>query len=146
MKKKIPKKKKIDTLEFFSEIQDKSDAKIKGYIDIQRAKTDEDMKRYIGAVSEDFQSKVAVVAEQYVDISKKLDSHTEMIGKLVVDMTTVKQTLHSHTEMIGSVMTDVSTIKANVEFLKGGLKKKVDYDEFLALERRLSVVEAQIHK
>ncbi len=46
--------------------------------------------------------------------------------------------------MIGKLMVNVEVIKNNVEFLKGGLKKKVDYDEFLALERRLSLVESKI--
>ena len=103
-----------------------------------------DIKRHMSALSEDFQGQVQVIAEQYSDITKKLDSHTEMIGRLTVDMTTVKNTLQSHTEMIGSLMTDVTTIKSNVEFLKGGLKKKVDYDEFLALERRMSLLESKM--
>ena len=122
MKKKISRKKKVDTLKFFSDLHEKSDAKIKGYIDIQRGKTDEDIKRYIGAVSEDFQGKVTVVAEQYGTIVKKLDSHTEMIGKLAVDM---------------------EIVKTNVEFMKDSLKKKVDYDEFIALERRVHSLEGK---
>ena len=95
-------------------------------------KSDADIKRYTGALSEEFQGRVQVIAEQYSDIKRTLGDHSK--------------TLTSHTEMIGILMIDVSTIKANVEFLKGGLKKKVDYDEFLTLERRLSVVEARIHK
>lgn len=122
MKQKSPRKEKVDTLKFFSDMHEKSDAKIKGYINIQRAKTDEDIKRYIGIVSEDFQGQVKVISEQYGDITKKLDSHTEMIGRMAED---------------------IEVIKANVEFLKGGMKKKVDYDEFLALERRLSLLESK---
>ena len=37
-------------------------------------------------------------------------------------------------------------IKADIEFLKGGLKKKVDYEEFAALERRLALVESKIRR
>lgn len=132
MKKRVSKKKKVDTLKFFSEMQDKSDAKIKGYIDIQRAKSDEDIKRYTGALSEEFQGRVKGVAEQFGGLNTKIDK--------------LQDTVDSHTEMIGSLMTDVSTIKSNMEFLKGALKKKVDYDEFLALERRLSLVEAKVNK
>lgn len=86
-------------------------------------KSDVDIKRYTGALSENFKGQVKVIAEQYGDITKKLDSHTEMIGKLAVD---------------------VEVIKANVEFLKGSLKKKVDYEEFLALERRMSLLESKV--
>ncbi len=89
-----------------------------------------DIKRHISALSEDFQSKVVVIAEQYGDVKKEIGG--------------VKKILDSHTEMIGKLMTDAEIIKNNVEFLKGGLKKKVDYDEFLALEKRMTVLESKI--
>ena len=105
-----------------------------------------EIRRHMSALSEDFQGRVKVVAEQFGGLNGKIDrlqdtvdSHAEMFGK-------IQHTIDAHTEMIGILMVDVSTIKANVEFLKGGLKKKVDYDEFLALERRLSLVEARMHK
>ena len=122
MKKKVSKKKKPDILRFWRDAQDKSDAKIKGYIDIQRTKSDEDTRRYIGALSEDFQGQVKVIAEQYGDINKKLDSHGEMIGKLAVDM---------------------EVVKTNVEFMKDSLKKKVDYDEFNPLKLRVHALETR---
>ena len=122
-RKKASKKNYLESFsKFYKEVQDKSDTKIKGYIDIQRAKSDEDMKRYVGALSEDFQARVSVIGEQFGGLNKKLDSHSEMIGKLTVDM---------------------DIVKTNVEFMKGDLKKKVDYDEFLALERRLSLLESK---
>ncbi|MEK7207923.1 MAG: hypothetical protein AAB699_00050 [Patescibacteria group bacterium] len=119
-----------------------------------------EIKRHMSALSEDFQGRVKVVAEQFGGLNGKIDrlqdtvdSHAEMFGKIqhTIDAHTemfgkIQHTIDAHTEMIGILMVDVSTIKANVEFLKGGLKKKVDYDEFLALERRLSLVEARMHK
>ncbi len=96
---------------------------IKRHIAGLAKKSDEDIKRYTGALSEEFHGRVKVVAEQYGDIQR---------------------TLKSHTEMIGGLAEDVSIIKANVEFLKAGLKKKVDYDEFWALERRMSLLEAKM--
>lgn len=83
----------------------------------------QEIKRHMSALSEDFQGRIQVIGEQYGAIQKTLDSHTEMIGKMAVD---------------------IEVIKTNVEFLKGGLKKKVDYDEFLALERRMSVLESKV--
>jgi len=79
-----------------------------------------EFKRYVGVVNEDFQHKTQVIAEQYLDINKKLDSHTEMIGNMAQDM---------------------SIIKEDIELIKGDLKKKVDFDEFSALERRVRVLE-----
>ena len=86
-------------------------------------KSNKDIKRYTSALSEEFQGRVEVIAEQYGDITKKLDSHTEMIGKLAVDM---------------------EIAKTNVEFMKDSLKKKVDYDEFIALERRVHSLEGKL--
>jgi len=45
--------------------------------------------------------------------------------------------LDNHTEMIGTLMEDVSVIK-------GDLKKRVDYDEFLSLVKRVQKIEAKI--
>ena len=46
-----------------------------------------------------------------------------------------------HSEMIGHLATNVTIIKEDIEFIKGSLKKKVDVDEFSALERRVSLLE-----
>ena len=79
--------------------------------------------RGLGVLIEHNNDKISTVAEQYQSINEKLDSHTEIIGRMAED---------------------IEVIKANVEFLKGGMKKKVDYDEFLALERRLSLLESKV--
>src|SRR3989344_5088191 len=100
--------------------------------DIKRKKrelfTDTDMKRYIGALSEKFTKQVGGVAEQWLGVKK--------------DTSEIKEILNTHTEMIGKLMTDMTIIKEDMEFLKGGLKRKVDYDEFLALERRTAILES----
>ena len=49
-------------------------------------------------------------------------------------------------EQFGSMMEDIQIIKSDVQFLKGALKKKVDYDEFDALVKRVSVLEARSRK
>lgn len=63
--------------------------------------TNEDLKRYIGAVSENFGHQVSAVAEQIVGIHEKLDSHTETIG---------------------SMKEDIEIIKSNIEILKSGIR------------------------
>lgn len=105
-----------------------------------------DIKRHMSALSEDFQGRVKVVAEQFVGLNGKIDNLQHTVDRHTEKIDRLQSTIDSHTEMIGALMTDVSTIKGNVEFLKGGLKKKVDYDEFLALERRLSLVESKVHR
>ena len=49
-------------------------------------------------------------------------------------------------EQFGSMMEDIQIIKSDVQFFKGALKKKVDYDEFDALVKRVSVLEARSRK
>jgi len=90
----------------------------------------EDIKRHISALSEEFQGRVKVVAEQFGGLNTKIDR--------------IHNTLDSHTDMIGKLAVDMEIVKTNVEFIKGSLKKKVDYDEFLALERRMSVLESKV--
>ncbi|MBI2100699.1 MAG: hypothetical protein HYT47_01625 [Candidatus Vogelbacteria bacterium] len=76
----------------------------------------EDQKRHMSALSEDFQDKVQVVAELALDIKKTVDSHSKI--------------LESHTEMIGKIM-------VQLEEIKGELKQKVDYSDFVKLEKRV---------
>lgn len=75
---------------------------------------------HLGVLLEHVDEKVGLIAEQHGDIKKILDSHTEIIGNLAVD---------------------VSLIKDDISFIKNSLKKKVDYDEFAALERRVLLLE-----
>ena len=83
--------------------------------------------RRLGALIEHVDGNVGLIAEQQGDIKKILDSHTEI--------------LDSHTEMIGSIKMDIEVIKEDITFIKGGLKRKVDVDEFAALERRVLLLE-----
>ena len=82
-------------------------------------------QRFLGVMKEDFDSKVQLIAEQYNIIDGKLSSHAEMVGAL---------------------MEDVQIIKSDVQFLKGALKKKVDYEEFEALVQRVSLLESKTRK
>ncbi len=79
----------------------------------------------VGIFKEDLASKINLIAEQYQDI---------------------KSTQKTHTEMIGSLVEDVQIIKSDIQFLKVELKRKVDYDEFDALAKRVALLEAKIRK
>jgi len=111
--------------------------------------------RKLGVFIEHVDEKVGLIAEQHFDIKKDtgsikktLESHTEMIGNLTVglevvkgDLGAMKKTQESHTEMIGDLAVDLTIVKEDVSFIKNSLKKKVDYDEFSALERRVLLLE-----
>ena len=98
-----------------------------------------EIKRHFDVVIEDVKGEIKIIAEQYTDVKKTLNSHTELLNSHT-------ELLNSHTEMIGSMAEDIAVIKTDVEFIKSALKKKVDYDEFAALERRMSLVESKIRR
>ena len=118
--------------------------------------------RGLGVMIEHIDDKVSLVAEQYGDIKKTLDLHTEILDSHtktlelhteILNSHTKTLELHteildshtktseSHTEMIGSVKMDVEIIKEDITFIKGGLKRKVDADEFSVLEKRVALLE-----
>ena len=76
--------------------------------------------RRLGVLIEHIDSSVGLIAEQHGDIKKTLDTHTEMIGKLAIDM---------------------EIVKTDIELIKHSFKKKIDVDEFAALERRVLILE-----
>lgn len=80
--------------------------------------------RQLGVKIESVGHNVALLAEGQVGAKKKLDATFDMVGKVSEDLTVVKD---------------------NVEFVKNSLKRKVDLDEFMALERRVAMLERKSH-
>ncbi len=84
-----------------------------------------EFQHVVGIFKEDLESKINLIAEQYQDI---------------------KVAQKTQTEMIGDLMEDAQIIKSDVQFLKVELKRKVDYDEFDALAKRVALLESKIRK
>ena len=95
------------------------------------------MKRYLGALSEMHGETLKGIKEGFIIVNRKLDNHTKILDNHTKILDSHTKILDSHTEMIGTLMEDVSGIK-------GDLKKKVDYDDFLSLVRRVQKIEAKI--
>lgn len=51
--------------------------------------------------------------------------------------------LESVEKLLGGVANNVEIIKLDIEFIKKELKSKVSYDEFAALEKRVSFLESR---
>lgn len=105
--------------------------------------SDEDLKRYIGGLKEDFQHGLSAVAEQYLGVQRtldehgrKLDSHREMIGELKVDMAMVKEEQKEHLRILNQHSKDLSEIKSTLS--DGADKKSV-----IELDKRVFVLETQ---
>lgn len=65
----------------------------------------------------------------------------EQHGEIKKDISSIKKTLDSHTEMIGRLAVDMEIVKTDIELIKHSFKKNVDIDEFAALERRVLLLE-----
>ena len=89
-----------------------------------------EMNRYLGALNEVHGETLKGIKENFVIVNRKLDSHTEMIGILTEDLSELKS--------------DMITVKEDLSVIKGDLKKKVDYDDFLSLVRRVQKIESKI--
>lgn len=122
----------------------------------------EDIKRYLGALAEDFQGRVSAIAEQFFGVNEKLDGVITRLdgvdgrldgidgrldgidgrldgidGRLDgIDgrLDGIDKKLDTHTQMIGQLMVDVQEIKTD-------LKQKVDRSEFSPLEKRVVALE-----
>ncbi|KKQ90901.1 MAG: hypothetical protein UT16_C0029G0007 [Candidatus Azambacteria bacterium GW2011_GWA2_39_10] len=118
--------------------------------------------RRLGVFIEHVDSNVGLIAEQHSDIKKDiggikktLDSHTEMIGDLAVglevvksDLEVIKKDVKITKDDLEVVKKDVKTtkfdieiIKTDIELIKNSVKKKIDVDEFAALEKRVLILE-----
>jgi tetrahydromethanopterin S-methyltransferase subunit G len=71
------------------------------------------------------EDKIALLAEQVAANTEKLKEHDKRFDK-------IEDTLE--------------VIKLDIEFIKNELKQKVSRDEFAALEKRVSLLEAKVNK
>ncbi|MCL5016126.1 MAG: hypothetical protein M1312_00715 [Patescibacteria group bacterium] len=107
--------------------------------------------RRLGVIVEEINDNVKLIAEQYGDISEKLDSHTKILDShteildshtKILDSHT--RILDSHTEMIGHIVADLEITKDDVSLIKNELRQKVGIEEFVILEKRVAALEKHI--
>lgn len=125
----------------------------------------EEIKRYIGAISEHFQNGVDTIVEQFSGFKKTLDSHTEMIGHILEDVTVLKEDMKEvkselkglQGEMrevkgelkivngrLGSIEEEIREIKNEIKEVKKTLTSKADIERVERLEMRLYVLEERL--
>ena len=118
--------------------------------------------RHLGIIVEDTNHKVDIIAEQYGGIKEDVGGIKKdvmglkqdvsgikidiggikgEIGGIKGEIGGIKKTLDSHTEMIANLAVNLEIVKGDVEFMKHSLKRKVDMEEFAALERRVALLE-----
>ena len=80
-------------------------------------------------------SRCAIVeglAEQVSSLTEQVAMLTEQVSKLTTQVSIITDTLE--------------IMKSDLVIIKGGLKKKVDYDDFIAPEKRVASVESKIRR
>jgi len=115
--------------------------------------------RHFGVVLENIDSKLDLVVEGHEALDKKIDKVdkkvedfrkevnykfeiiTEVLSEHGKILTEHGKILTEHGKMIASIKRDIEIMKQDIEFIKHGFKKKVDIEEFAALERRVAILE-----
>jgi|SRR3989344_6030478 len=90
--------------------------------------------RGLGVMMEHMGDQIKLIAEQHGDIVKTLHSHTVMIGHMQEEIKNIQVDM-------AMTRSDIEIMKADMEFIKHGLKRKVDTEEFATLERRVALLE-----
>jgi len=86
-------------------------------------KQSEETRRHFDIVAEDLRSDMKLLAESVGGIQEQLVILREMVAK--------------NTE-------DIVMIKMNMEIIKNSLRKKVDFEEFEILTKRVALLESKI--
>ena len=88
----------------------------------------------VGAMIEHFDSRLGFVAEQTGQIMKDVSVLKDDVAILKDDVSVLK-------DDATTLKDDMQTVKNDLEIIKYSLKKKVDLDDFHALERRVALLE-----
>ena len=102
-------------------------------------------ERHFGVLVERMDKKIDLVLEGHtaldVKFTKKFDElHDELVFHREI-LRSHSGILKSHSEMIASVKEDTEILKEDSASIKHDLKRKIDREEFAALERRVALLE-----
>lgn len=106
----------------------------------------EETKRHFDVVAEDFISQTKIIAESLSGIQKQLITLREIIVKNTEAIVDLQTQVIAIREMVAKNTENIEIIKTDTQFIKQGLKQKVDRDEFAVLEKRVSMLEAKLNQ
>ncbi|MCP6718212.1 MAG: hypothetical protein KJI70_01515 [Patescibacteria group bacterium] len=94
-------------------------------------------ENYFGVVAERLESQNKLIAESVLGVQEQLVVLRNIVAKNSESM----KNLHV---MVAKNAENIEIIKSDVQFIKQGLKRKVDQDEFENLEKRVIFLEKKI--
>lgn len=111
--------------------------KLKAILKEQR----EEYQIHIGALAEEFQSRLAAGLEPIISLTKSVNALAEIVAKLQENITHLQAGVSAMQEMIVQNTEDITIMKSDVQFIKQELKQKVSVEEFGMLEKRVLLLE-----
>ncbi len=113
----------------------------------------EEIKRYLGSLSEDFQDRLDGHAKQSErnmgalseDFQHKVSAIGEQFGGLNTKVDSISKTLEHHGRKLDSHAAMIARVMEDVEEIKSGMREKIDRKEFTKLEKRLVVLETIVY-
>jgi len=100
----------------------------------------------MGGLIQYLDSKSMILYNRFMKETKKKDGKISDVvalelRRLGVVLEHVDDKISLVAEQHGDIQKNIEIIKTDIEFIKHGLKRKVDVEEFAALERRVSILE-----
>jgi len=114
-----------------------TETKLKTILKEQR----KEFQTYVGALVEDFTTQVKLLAESISDLQRQLIVLREMVAKNTRDIEMMKLDIMALKLDVGAMKKDMEIVKTDIEIIKHSLKRKVDIEEFAALEKRVLALE-----
>jgi peptidoglycan hydrolase CwlO-like protein len=114
-----------------------NEKKLEKILEGQRKKYQDDFQRYMGAVVEDFDDKLKMIAESVSGIQQQLIALRDMVAKNTEDIDIMKGSMNL-------MRSDIDVMKSDISTIKFDLKRKVDLDEFKTLEKRVLFLERKM--
>jgi len=108
--------------------------------------TGNDVKRYVGAISEEFRGHIRLVAEQHGGIMRKLEEHDGQFRLVNQQFRRVDEQFRTVHHALGALKEDLEIIKSDIAIIKADVRKRVTYDEFSTLTKRVALLEKKSHR
>jgi len=96
------------------------------------------IERHFGVILENIDSKFDLLVEGHKNLDKKIDRVEQNLGEFRQETDFKFKIL---TEITAKNSENIEIMKSDIEFIKNSFKKKVDLEEFEALEKRVILLE-----
>ena len=108
--------------------------KLKEILDECFDEQEDKFQRHMGVLTENFESQTKLIAESISGIQQQLVAIKEMVANNTKDIQEMKVEIFS-------MKKDMEIMKSDINIIKHSVKRKVDLDEFEALEKRVIFLE-----